>query len=240
MSSLKDLVSKGVRLIVADREQGPPIDLEEQAPRPATPAPKLQAPRPREREIPAQAFEGPPPKRVVRSEVPASVTDFGAVYQEAGITLPPHGYGVDKVGEMLESKRLANLAREVKATAILAALEAANVAVRDVIQDAVVRDKALDAFEAAKQREIQEAKARNAARIASLNSEMDALLRKINTEIESLKRGSEEAEKAFEELLARKQKEERRLHAIVAHFIEGADNPVTTEAPPASEKPGPA
>ena len=35
------------------------------------------------------------------------MVDFGAVYAEAGIELPPHGYGIDKVAEMLESKRLA-------------------------------------------------------------------------------------------------------------------------------------
>ncbi len=62
---------------------------------------------------------------------------------------------------MLESKRLATLGREVKATAVLAALEAAGVPLRDVIQDAVRRDKALDAFEAAKGREIQELHARS-------------------------------------------------------------------------------
>jgi hypothetical protein len=235
MSSIKDLVSKGVRLIVSDGEDAPPVEAPElPRPSPLRPAPPKPA---REREIPAEAFEGPPPKKIVRSDVPASVVDFSVVYAEAGITLPPHGYGVDKVGEMLESKRLANLAREVKATAILAALEAANVAVRDVIQDAVVRDKALDAFEAAKQREAQDARARNESRVASLNSQLQELLQKINAEIESLKRASDEGEKAFHELQVRKRKEEERLHAIVAHFIEGADNPVTTETP-APPKPG--
>jgi hypothetical protein len=171
--------------------------------------------------------------------VPASVTDFASVYAEAGIALPPHGYGVDKVGEMLDNKRLANLAREVKATAVLAALEAANVAIRDVIQDAVLRDKALDAFEAAKAREVEEAKTRNETRIQALNSEMQELLRKINTEIENLRRSATEAETAFQQLQARKHTEEQRLHGIVSHFIEGADNPVSTSAPPPA-KPGPA
>jgi hypothetical protein len=239
MSSLKDLVSKGVRLIVADGEAPPPIDDVEVA-KPPAPPPASARPKPaREREIPAEAFSGPPPRKVVKSEVPATVSDFSAVYQEAGITLPAHGYGVDKVGEMLESKRLANLAKEVKATAILAALEAANVAIRDVIQDAVLRDKALDAFEAAKEREAQEARARNEARVASLNSQLQELMQKINAEIENLKHASDDATKAFQELLGRKRREEERLHAIVAHFIEGSDNPVTTSAPPAAAKPGP-
>jgi hypothetical protein len=228
MSRLKDFVSKGVRLIVSDGEGALPEPLEAESSAPS-PAPRSAPPaaRPREREIPAQAFEGPPPRKVVRSEVPATVADFAAVYKEAGIALPPHGYGVDKVGDMLENKRLAALAPELKATAVMAALEAAGVAIRDVIQDAVVRDKALDAFEAAKQREIQDAAGSNEARIAALSTEMDALLKKINTEIDNLKKASKDAEQAFLELQARKRREEERLHAIVANFVEGGDNPVT-------------
>ena len=155
------------------------------------------------------------------------MADFAAVYKEAGIVLPPHGYGIDKVAEMLENKRLAPLAPELKATAVMAALEAAGVAIRDVIQDAVVRDKALDAFEAAKEREAKEARSGNEKRIAELSAEMDSLLKKIGAEIENLKRASSESEKAFLELQARKRQEEERLHKVISHFVEGGDNPVT-------------
>jgi len=174
MSKLKDLVSKGVRLIVADvPESG------EAAAGEATP--------PREAEIPAEAFEASEPRRVTRSEVPADVADFSAVFAEAGIELPLHGYGIDKVAEMLDSKRLASLGREVKATAVMAALEAAGVPLRDVIQDAVKRDKALDAFEAAKGREIQELHARTEVRLEEIKAEIDAFLKERNGELEQLK-----------------------------------------------------
>jgi septal ring factor EnvC (AmiA/AmiB activator) len=114
----------------------------------------------------------------------------------------------------------------------MAALEAAQVPLREVLQDAVLRDKALDGFEAAKERELQELRARNETRIESLKAEMEALLRKINVEIEKLKRESEEAAEAFKHLQQRKRQEESRMHEVVAHFIEGGDNPVTL-APPA-------
>jgi uncharacterized protein YicC (UPF0701 family) len=178
---------------------------------------------------------------VSRSSVDASVQSFEAVYDEAGIELPPHKYGVDKVSEMLESKRLANLGREVKATAVLAALEAAQVPIRDVIQDAVLRDKALDDFEAAKEREVQDLKAKSEARIAAIKDEIEALLRDKNAEIEGLKKAAEEAEQAFADLQTRKRKEEDRLHEVVSHFIEGPENPITTSrrvpSPPAPPKP---
>jgi hypothetical protein len=144
---------------------------------------------------------------------------------------------------MLESKRLAPLAREVKATAIMAAIEAAGAPIRDAIQDAVLRDKALDAFEVAKERELQETRAKNQARIQELTSEMDGLLKKINTEIERLKQEGDAAAQAFAALQVRKRREEERLRDVVAHFIEGADNPITTSplrgtSPPPPPKTG--
>ena len=217
MSRLKDLVSKGVRLIVADPEAGA-----EASPTP-TAAP--------EREIPAEAFQQEP-EPVRHSQVAASVEDFGAVYQEAGIELPLHGYGVDKVAEMLESKRLASLGREVKATAVMAALEAAQVPIREVIQDAVLRDKALDAFEEAKEREVSELRAQSGQRVSEIQAEMESYLREKNAEIEALKQAGETAGQAFQKLQERKRREEQRLHDVVAHFIEGAENPVTAGSRP--------
>ena len=227
MSKLKDLVSRGVRLIVTDQPGSGEGGVE-------------SAPAAGEREIPAEAFEAAEPRRITRSEVPADVVDFGAVYAEAGIELPPHGYGIDKVAEMFEGKRLATLSREVRATAVMAAIEAAGVPLRDVIQDAVKRDKALDAFEAAKGREIQELHARTETRTEPIKTEMDAFLKERNAELEALKAAEEAANRAFLELQTRKRREEDRLASLVGHFLEGGDNPITTSAKaPASAAPAP-
>lgn len=229
MGKLSELVNKGVKLIVADAEEEASAQTQESPP-----------PPPRQREIPADALGAEPPRRVEHSEVSASVADFGKVYGEAGIEPPAHGYGIDKVAEMLENKRFATLGREAKATAVMVALEAASVPIRDVIQDAVCRDKALDAFEADKQREVREIQTKNQARIQDLNRQLEELIQKINAEVEGLKRSSEEATRAFAELQTRKREEEDRLHSVVSHFIEGADNPITTSQSPPPPKPGPA
>jgi hypothetical protein len=230
MSKLSELVSRGVRLIVVDPEAVPEPEPAARVPSPPPPPPRMPPPPPvgraRGRQLPAEIADTAPPNRVSRSEVAADVQDFVAVYKEAGITLAPHGYGVDRVAEMLQGKRLAPLGREVKATAVLAALEAARVDVQDVIEDGVRRDKALDAFEAAKERELVEGKAANEARVSSLRKDLDELLKKINGEIEKLKQESQQAEAAFAQLQIRKRQEEARLHDIVAHFVEGA-NPIS-------------
>lgn len=232
MSKLSELMSKGVRLIVVDPNEEPAPEPEARVPSPPPPPPApAAAPAPvgraRGRQVSPEVAQAAPPRRVARSEVAADVQDFAAVYKEAGITLPPHGYGVDRVAEMLQGKRLGTLAREVKATAVLAALEAARVDVQDVIEDGIRRDKALDAFEAAKERELAERKSGNEARVQSLRKDLDELMHKINAEIETLKKESQQAETAFAELQVRKRQEEARLHDIVAHFVEGA-NPIST------------
>ena len=221
MSKLRELVNKGVRLIVVEGAEGSP------------------PPPPDEAEIAPETLEASTPPPISRSSVPADVEDFSSVYDEAGIALPAHGYGVDKIADMLQNKRLASLGREVKATAVLAAMEAAQVSIRDVIQDAVARDKALDAFEGAKQRELQELRTRNDARMRSLQDEMATLLRKINEELEKLKRDSDTAAQAFAQLQQRKQREEQRLFDTVAHFIEGMENPITTRPVDAPVSPAP-
>jgi hypothetical protein len=239
MGKLSELVNKGVRLIVVDpeAEPAPAPDSPPVAAPPPPPPSSAGVGRARGRVVPPEVAETAPPRRVARSEVAADVTDFAAVYKEAGIALPPHGYGIDRVAEMLEGKRLASLSREVKATAVLAALEAARVDVQDVIEDGIRRDKALDAFEAAKEREVVERKAAAESRIQSLRRDLDELLKKINSEIEALKQQSLEAETAFAQLQVRKRQEEQRLHDVVAHFVEGA-NPISTgpgsAAPPAT------
>ena len=226
MSKLKALVSKGVRLIVAE------------VPDPASSSSDAPAGG---RTIGAEEFEKLEPRSLEGSDVPADIEDFAPVFHEAGIELPGHGYGIDRVAEMLESKRLASLGREVKAAAVLAALETAGVPVKDVIQDAVLRDKALDAFEAVKGRELQELHGRSEARIQAIKDEIESFLKEKNAEMEGLKKAVEAADQAYLQLQTRKRREEERLHEVVAHFLEGAENPVTTSgaggSPPPPNKP---
>jgi hypothetical protein len=213
MAGLGDFVKKGVRLIVSDSEEAAPG------------AAPLSTPK----EIPAEALTVPEPPAAPSSELPAAA-DFAEIYREAGIDLPAHGYGIDKVSEMLENKRLATLNREVKATAVLTALEAAGVGLAEILQDAVKRDRALDAFEAAKSQQLETAKTENQARIAAVQQEIEAFLREKNGEIEALKKGTDAAIAAFADFQSRKRREEERLHELVTYFVEPADNPITTSA----------
>src|SRR6202167_5509999 len=83
-------------------------------------------------------------------------TSFEEIYKAAEIPPPPQGYSILKISHMLESERLRNLASDVKKSSILVALDAAGIDIKDVIQDAIRRDRALDGYERVQQRVAQD------------------------------------------------------------------------------------
>src|SRR2546427_10288359 len=93
MSKHKDLVNRGVRLIVTETPEGAPA------------APSS------ERKLPPEAFAEAEPRAVGRSQGSADVEDFSAVYEEAGNELPLHCHGVDKVSARRQSKQRPSLGR---------------------------------------------------------------------------------------------------------------------------------
>jgi hypothetical protein len=192
--------------------------------RPAPSRPQA-APRPR-----AEESHAPPEPRSPHWRAKADA-DFRSIYAEAGVTTPSHGYGVEKVSAMLANSRLASSPRDVRATAALAALEAAQVPLRDVIDDAVLRHKALAAFEAAKALELQATRTRSRSRIEALQEQVRVFMATRNVEIDTLNRAVQAARQQLAQLQARKQREEDRLLRVVTHFA--APRPTPAPPPPA-------
>ena len=194
---------------------------------PLRPAPSRPQPAPRPR---AEEVRPPPEPRSPHWRAKADA-DFRSIYTEAGITTPAHGYGVEKVSAMLANAHLASRAPDVRATAALAALEAAQVPLRDVIDDAVLRHKALAAFEAAKALELQATRTRSRSRIETLQEQVRVFLASRNAEIDTLNRAVQAARQQLAQLQARKQREEDRLLRVVTHFA--APRPTPAPPPPA-------
>jgi hypothetical protein len=207
MSRIAELVSKGIRLSVGQRAEGGPT------------------------EIPADFFEAGELRSLARSGISADVEAFAGVYAEAQLPEPHLGYGIDRMAEVLESRRLAALPREVRVAAVLASLDAAGVALPQVVRDAVLRDRAIDAFVAAKERELEALQQRNEARIATLRQESERFVGERNREIEGLKQSGANAERAFAQLQHRKRQEQERLHEVLSHFVAEADNPLPAPGP---------
>lgn len=95
------------------------------------------------------------------------------IYRAAGITSPRRGYSIGKVVEMLRSEHLRGASRELRRAAVLMALDAAGVTVDEVLQDAKVRQEAIDAY-ATEQRKHAEAQwARKAEENLQIQAELE-------------------------------------------------------------------
>ena len=69
-------------------------------------------------------------------------TSFEEIYKAAEIPPAAKGYSILKVSQMLESEHIRNLPSDVRKSSILVALDAAGVDLKEVIQDAIRRDRA--------------------------------------------------------------------------------------------------
>ena len=194
-------------------------------PIPASPAPTLAAvaaaPAVVLKSEPATSVQATP--GVANPIIPLS--DFEDVYRKAGIKSPVHGYGVERVYRLLTSRRLVGLDRSVRRSALLTALDAAGVPPSDVSQDAVLRRKALTAYEAEKALELQSLRSRNESRAEALQDTVETFTRQKQSQIERLAQGSTSAVRAQSDLEIRKRMEQDRLYRSLAYFVEPLPTP---------------
>ena len=125
----------------------------------------------REPERPGTTDHGPHPPTsgeepgpVSRAATPAVSTagvgvpkygPFEQIYQTAAVKPPRLAYGILKVAEMMNSAHLAGMSAEAKRCSLLMALEAAGAEVEDLLQDAMVRQRALNDYEESQRNKLQ-------------------------------------------------------------------------------------
>jgi hypothetical protein len=98
---------------------------------------------------------------------------FEEVYRSAGIKSPRLGYSISKVIDMLHSEHIRNLPTETKRASLLMALEAAGVQVDEVLQDATLRQRAINSYEAIQRKHLDEYEARKAQDNCTIQAEME-------------------------------------------------------------------
>jgi len=197
-----------------ERAMPTPHSSSSKAAEPAPAAPKPAA-------VPwSQQHPASEPSSVIGTGIPADVSDFAVVYKGAAVRPPSHGYGVDRIADMLGHGSLAGLDKSVKASAVLAALDAAGVSIEDVMHDGVLRYKALVAFEAAKELELQQVRPRNERRVEELKAKVAAFEKEKQAEIDALMREAAAAVSTLTRLQTRQRAEEERFHRTVSLFVE--------------------
>ena len=153
-------------------------------------------------------------------------TSFEQIYKAAEIPAAPKDYSILKVSQMLESDRIRSLPSDVKKSSILLALDAAGVDIKDVIQDAIRRDRALDTYERVQQRAVEELESRKTKENADIQAQIDKYVTEQRAKIQANNDAITREKERFTGWRLKKQQEEKKIAEAVGYFV--ADNPITT------------
>jgi len=163
-------------------------------------------------------------------------TSFDEIYKAAEIPSPAQGYSILKIAQMLESEHIRNLPSDVKKSSVLVALDAAGVDIKEVIQDAVRRDRALDTYERVQQRAVEELETRKSKENRSIQAEIDRYVTEQRAKIQANNDEIAKEKQRFTGWRMKKQQEEKKIADAVGYFV--SENPITTgdsSAPPVSK-----
>jgi hypothetical protein len=164
-------------------------------------------------------------------------TAFDEIYKAAEIPPAPQGYTILKISQMLESEHIRNLPSDVKKSSVLVALDAAGVDLKDIIQDAVRRDRALDGYERVQQRAAEELEARKTKENSDIQAQIDKYVTEQRAKIQSNNEEVSREKERFVGWRLKKQQEEKKILEAVGYFV--TENPITTgdvNAPPPTSK----
>lgn len=169
----------------------------------------------------------------------ANPTSFPEIYKAAEIPDAPHGYSILKIADMLQSEHIRTMPMDVKRSSVLVALDAAGVDIKDVIQDAVRRDRALDTFERVQEKAVNDLEARKTQENTQIQSEIDKYVSEQRAKIQANNDEVTREKERFFGWRLKKQQEEKRISDAVAPFV--TENPITTggSAPAATPKSSP-
>jgi hypothetical protein len=164
-------------------------------------------------------------------------TSFDEIYKAAEIPPAPQGYSILKISQMLESERIRTLPSDVKRSSILVALDAAGVDIKEVIQDAIRRDRALDTYERVQQRAADDLESRKTKENAEIQSQIDKYVTEQRAKMQSNNEAISREKERFTGWRLKKQQEEKKIAEAVGYFT--TENPITTgdvNAPPPPSK----
>jgi hypothetical protein len=161
------------------------------------------------------------------SAVLGKFAPFDEIYRGAPVKPPKVPYGILKVAEMMNSPHLVGLSPAVKRASLLMAFDAAGVQLEDLLQDAMVRQRALNEYEDGQQKRLKEFEAgkakENEVIQAEINRVNDAHTARIQSNLDEVAR----QEDSFRAWKKRKQQESEVIAeaAALCAPLGNANNP---------------
>jgi hypothetical protein len=174
-----------------------------------------------QRELPKETAAMPPKTERLAQQAalqPIQTPNLSDVYEQAGVRVPAHGFSILKIAEMLSNGHIRDLAPEAKGAAVLMALEASNVKLKDVIEDAAVRERVLNEYEAQQQQMFQNYKAGKQQQNQEAQAEIERLMEQLRLRIQTNEKELTSEKARLDEWRAKKREEERRIRTATSHF----------------------
>jgi hypothetical protein len=179
----------------------------------ATAQPVTGAPRPEAEPVPA------PPTQSLNASRAKSIgplRSFEEVYKSAPAQPPRMLYGILKVSEMLNSGHLAGMSHESKRCSVMMAIEAAGIQVEDLLQDAMLRQRALNDYEQAEELRLKDFESATDRENNLLQAELERLTSQYMARIQGNVDEVAAAQDRFRAWQKRKQQELQHISAAAA------------------------
>jgi hypothetical protein len=143
----------------------------------------------------------------------AKLSTFEEIYHKSAFKAAPStaAWDIMKVAEVINSEHLHGLSQAGKHSALMMALEAAGVAVEDMLQDAVQRQRVLNEYEDSQRRRLEEFEKTKLRDNDRLSEEMEGICAKYRMRIASGVQEIERERATFREWQERKEREQRRI-----------------------------
>jgi len=134
-----------------------------------------------------------------------------------------------KVSDMLNSGHLHGLSPAAKHSALMMALEAAKVAVEDMLQDAVQRQRVLNEYEEIQRRRLEEFEKSKLRENQRLNEEMEGICAQYRMRIASTVQEIEREQGTFRDWQELKEREQQRISEAASACV-SAESSVSSDA----------
>lgn len=125
------------------------------------------------------------PNGSAASVPPGKYNPFEQIYQNAATKPPRIPYNILKIAEMVNSPHLGTMSPEAKRCSLLMALDAAGAAIEDVLQDAVIRQRALLDYEEAQRERLRHFEHTKAEENTKIQAELERLTNLHNARIQA-------------------------------------------------------
>jgi hypothetical protein len=162
-------------------------------------------------------------------------TSFDEIYKAAEIPPAPQGYSIIKIAEMLQSEHIRSMPTDVRRSSVLVALDAAGVDIKDVIQDAVRRDRALDTYERVQEKAVTQMEAQKTQENTQIQADIDKYVAEQRAKIQANNDQVTQEKERFFGWRLKKQQEEKKISDAVAPFV--TENPITSSGTSAAPAP---